>query len=152
MRSIVSRLVRAAAPLPPSPRTSARLASGLTPATPSGAPLRTRAWWASARRWASPAETVSCDRDIGGPMARNVADAVAIFDVIAGYDPADPVTAASQGERAESYVAFLDKDGVRGKRLGVVRQLFTPQNTDPEVMKRMEQALIDLGQLGAKIV
>src|SRR5215470_6014608 len=87
------------------------------------------------------------DKDIGGPMARNVADAVAIFDVIAGYDPADPVTVASQGKRADSYIAFLDKDGVRGKRLGVVRQLFTPQNTDPEVMKRMEQALVDLGML-----
>ena len=44
------------------------------------------------------------DKDIGGPMARTVADAVAIFDVIAGYDPADPVTAASQGKRADSYV------------------------------------------------
>jgi len=84
------------------------------------------------------------DKDIGGPMARNVADAVAIFDVIAGYDPADQVTAASQGKRAASYLAFLDKDGVRGMRLGVVRQLFTPQNTDPEVMKRMEQALVEL--------
>ena len=92
------------------------------------------------------------DKDIGGPLARNVADAVAIFDVISGYDPADPVTAASQGKRADSYVVFLDKDGVRGKRLGVVRQLFTPQNTDPEVMKRMEQALVDLGHLGAQIV
>ena len=84
------------------------------------------------------------DKDIGGPMARTVADAVAIFDVIAGYDPADPVTAASQGKRADSYMKFLDKDGVRGMRLGVVRQLFTPQNTDPDVMKRMEQALAEL--------
>ncbi|MEA2743117.1 MAG: amidase [Acetobacteraceae bacterium] len=92
------------------------------------------------------------DKDIGGPLARNVADAVAIFDVIAGYDPADQVTAASQGKRAASYVAFLDKDGVRGMRLGVVRQLFTPQNTDAEVMKRMEQALVDLERLGAQIV
>ena len=89
------------------------------------------------------------DKDIGGPMARTVADAVAIFDVIAGYDPADPVTAASQGKRADSYLKFLDKDGVRGMRLGVVRQLFTPQNTDPDVMKRMEQALADLRRLGA---
>ena len=47
---------------------------------------------------------------------------------------------------------FLDKDGVRGMRLGVVRQLFTPQNTDPDVMKRMEQALADLRRLGATIV
>ena len=89
------------------------------------------------------------DKDIGGPMARTVADAVAIFDVIAGYDPADPVTAASQGKRADSYMKFLDKDGVRGTRLGVVRQLFTPPNTDPDVMKRMEQALADLRRLGA---
>jgi Asp-tRNA(Asn)/Glu-tRNA(Gln) amidotransferase A subunit family amidase len=42
------------------------------------------------------------DKDVGGPMARTVADAVAIFDVIAGYDPADPVTAISQGNRADS--------------------------------------------------
>ena len=46
----------------------------------------------------------------------------------------------------------LDRDGVRGTRLGVVRQLFTPQNTDPDVMKRMEQALADLRRLGATIV
>src|ERR1700741_3606332 len=64
------------------------------------------------------------DKDVGGPMARAVAEPVAIFDVIAGYDPADPVTAASQGTRADSYVRFLDKAGARGARLGVVRQLF----------------------------
>ena len=92
------------------------------------------------------------DKDVGGPMARTVADAVAIFDVIAGYDPADPVTAASQGKRADSYLRFLDKDGARGARLGVVRQLFTPENADPDVTARMEQALADLGRLGAVIV
>src|SRR5437870_3999713 len=92
------------------------------------------------------------DKDIGGPMARTVADAVAVFDVIAGYDPADSVTAASQGKRADSYLKFLDRDGVHGMRLGVVRQLFTPQNTDSDVMKRMEQALADLRRLGAQIV
>ena len=39
-------------------------------------------------------------RDIGGPMARTMADAVAVFDVIADYDPADPATAAGQGQAA----------------------------------------------------
>ncbi len=92
------------------------------------------------------------DKDVGGPMTRTVADAVAVFDVIAGYDPADPVTASSQGKRPDSYMKFLVKDGLRGVRLGAVRQLFTPQNTDPEVMKRMEQALIDLQREGAQIV
>src|SRR5438128_8951384 len=37
------------------------------------------------------------NRDIGGPMARTVTDAVAVFDIIAGYDPADAITAESQG-------------------------------------------------------
>jgi len=57
--------------------------------------------------------------------------AVAIFDVIAGCDPADPVTAASQGKRADSYLRFLDKDGAR---LGVVHQLFTSEDADPGMM------------------
>ena len=42
--------------------------------------------------------------------------AVAIFDVIAGYDLADPVTAASQGKRANSYLRVLDKDGASAAR------------------------------------
>jgi Asp-tRNA(Asn)/Glu-tRNA(Gln) amidotransferase A subunit family amidase len=92
------------------------------------------------------------DKDIGGPMARTVADAVAVFDAIAGPDPADAVTAPSLAKRADSYMKFLDRDGVKGTRLGVVRQLFPLQNTDPEVMKRMAGALADLRRLGAAIV
>jgi hypothetical protein len=86
------------------------------------------------------------------PMARTVADPVAIFDVIAGYDPADLVTEASQGKPADGYLRFLDKDGARGVRLGVVRQLFTPENADADVRALMEQALADLARLGAVIV
>jgi len=54
-----------------------------------------------------------------------------VFDVIAGYDPADPVTAADQGKRPDSYLKFLDKDGLRGARIGVLRQLFAGADTDP---------------------
>jgi amidase len=52
---------------------------------------------------------------------------VAIFNVITGCDPADPVTAASQGKRADSYLRFLDKDGARGARLGVVHHCSPPR-------------------------
>jgi hypothetical protein len=62
--------------------------------------------------------------------------AVAIFDVIAGCDPADPVIAASQGKWADSYLRFLDKDGAHGARLGVVHQLFTSEDADPGAMAR----------------
>ena len=92
------------------------------------------------------------NRDIGGPMARTVADAVAVFDVIAGSDPADPVTAAAEGKRPDSYLKFLDKDGLRGARIGVVRQLFIGRDTDPEILRLMEQALVDMKRQGAEIV
>jgi amidase len=92
------------------------------------------------------------DRDIGGPMARTVADAVAVFDVIAGADPADPATAPAQGRRAESYLAALDKDGLSGARIGVPRQLFSEPEADPEVVKLLEQALADMKRQGAEIV
>jgi amidase len=91
------------------------------------------------------------NRDIGGPMARTVADAVAVFDVVAGYDPADPVTAASKGKRPASYVKFLDRDGLRGARIGVLRQLLTP-TADPEILQLFEQALADMKRQGAAIV
>jgi Asp-tRNA(Asn)/Glu-tRNA(Gln) amidotransferase A subunit family amidase len=92
------------------------------------------------------------NRDIGGPMARTMADAVAIFDVIAGYDPADPVTAAAQGKRPDSYLAFLDRNGLKGARVGAVRQLFIGPDSDPDVVKLLEQALADMKQQGAEIV
>jgi amidase len=92
------------------------------------------------------------NRDIGGPMARTMADAVAIFDVIAGYDPADPVTAAALGKRPDSYLNFLDRNGLRGARVGAVRQLFMGPDSDPGVLKLLEQALVDMKQQGAEIV
>src|SRR5215471_17232631 len=91
-------------------------------------------------------------RDIGGPMARTVADAVAVFDLIAGYDPADPVTEAAQGKRPDSYLKFLDPNGLRGARIGVLRQLFMGPDTDPEIVKRLEQALADMKRQGAEII
>jgi len=65
---------------------------------------------------------------VGTHQGDNIVD-----DVIAGRDPADPVTAASQGKRADSYLRFLDKDGAR---LGVVHQLFTSEDADPGAMAR----------------
>jgi Asp-tRNA(Asn)/Glu-tRNA(Gln) amidotransferase A subunit family amidase len=92
------------------------------------------------------------NRDIGGPMARTMADAVAIFDVIAGHDPADPVTAAAQGKRPDSYLGFLDPAGLNGARVGAARQLFMGPDSDPDIVKLLEQALVDMKVRGAEIV
>src|SRR6185312_2955214 len=60
--------------------------------------------------------------DVGGPMARTVEDASTLLDVVAGYDPADPVTKLSDGKIPKTYTQFLDKNGVRGVRIGVFRK------------------------------
>lgn len=91
-------------------------------------------------------------RDIGGPMTRNVEDAVAVLEVIAGYDPADPVTAASRENMPGSYRQFMRKDGLKGGRIGVLRQLFEEGKADPDVLKLMAQALNDLRDGGATII
>jgi len=85
-------------------------------------------------------------------MARTVADAVALFDVLAGYDPADPVTAESQGHIAGSYTDFLDSGALNGARLGVMRQWSNRNGADPEVLERFEEALVDLRSAGATII
>jgi amidase len=50
--------------------------------------------------------------DIGGPMARTVADAAAVLGVVAGYDPADPITALSQGNAEKDYTKVLERKGI----------------------------------------
>ena len=60
-------------------------------------------------------------QDTIGPMTRSVADAVTVFDVLAGYDESDPYTAAYVISRAPaSYRAALDGATLEGARLGLV--------------------------------
>ncbi len=90
------------------------------------------------------------DRDIAGPMTRTVEDAARILDVVAGHDPADRAT--EPGKREIDYTAFLDPDGLRGARLGVLRDLAAPESSDAEVLAVFDQALRDLAAAGAEIV
>ena len=90
--------------------------------------------------------------DIGGPMARTVEDAVRILDVIAGYDEADPITRRSGDSAPDSYQAFLDRDGLRGSRIGVFRRYIDTSTMDPEIKSLTEQAIRDLKTQGAIIV
>ena len=68
---------------------------------------------------------ISHTQDTAGPMTRTVADAAAILSVISGTDKNDPVTAEADKKRAKDYTKFLDRDGLKGARLGLVT--FPPQ-------------------------
>ena len=90
--------------------------------------------------------------DIGGPMARTVEDAVRVLEVVAGYDPADPITKMSEGKMPKSYTQFLKRDGLKGARLGVFRRYIDAASTDPQIKDLMAKAIEDLKAQGAIIV
>ncbi|MCX6954403.1 MAG: amidase family protein, partial [Verrucomicrobia bacterium] len=91
-------------------------------------------------------------RDTAGPMTRTVADLALTLDAIVGADPLDPATARAAGHIAPTYTAALKKDALKGARLGVLRQVFTPKITDPRILANFEQTLAELRDAGAVIV
>jgi amidase len=91
-------------------------------------------------------------RDISGPITRTVEDAVVMLDVVAGQDPADAATSASVGKIPKTYRESLVKDGLKGVRIGILRQLFKKDKTDPEILQLMERAIEDMRKAGAVIV
>jgi amidase len=90
--------------------------------------------------------------DVGGPMARTVEDVALVLDVVAGYDPEDPITKNSDGHIPKSYTLFLDKNGLRGARIGVFRPYIDAPSTDPQIKALTEKAIQDLKAQGADIV
>jgi Asp-tRNA(Asn)/Glu-tRNA(Gln) amidotransferase A subunit family amidase len=90
--------------------------------------------------------------DIGGPMARSVKDAVSVLEVIAGYDPMDPITKRSIGRATDGYIQFLDKNGLKGANIGVFRFYTNQPTADSEVKALFERAIEDMRGCGAKIV
>jgi len=92
---------------------------------------------------------ISATQDTAGPMARTVADAAALLGVLSGIDERDSATAASQGRTHSDYTAFLDRDALKGARLGVVRTMF---GNNPHVARAIDAALVEMTRLGAELV
>ncbi|MFO7851296.1 MAG: amidase [Bacteroidota bacterium] len=89
--------------------------------------------------------------DVVGPMCRTVEDATRMLQLIAGYDPEDPLTEYSEGRIPEDYIEYLVKDGLQGSRIGVLREL-SENDPDPEVKLLFEKAISDMDSLGAEII
>ena len=90
--------------------------------------------------------------DIAGPMARTVADATAVFQVVVGEDPNDPATLVARGRAVPRYADALNRDALRGMRIGVLRQAYERDTTDPEIVQVFMQAVEDLRRAGAIVV
>ncbi len=100
--------------------------------------------------------------DIAGPMTRTVADAVAVFQVIAGADPDDPITTDDgvaarfrpdgRPQAIPDYAASLVRDGLKGARIGVLRQAYERDTTDAEIVDVFKASLEAMRRAGAVIV
>jgi amidase len=89
----------------------------------------------------------------GGPMARSVYDLAAALDAIAGFDSFDLWTAQSLGQMPEkSYVSFIDQKGLKGARVGILKDAREFGPSEPEVLELIKKALAVFPANGAKVV
>ncbi len=81
-----------------------------------------------------------------GPFSKSVSDSALLLEVMAGHDPRD---STSLPEPAPSLVAHVN-DGVVGKRIGLVRELYT--GADEDVLASVHAAAAALREAGADVV
>ena len=94
--------------------------------------------------------------DAVGPLTRTVMDTARVMDVIAGYDPSDPVTAYAVGRTPRSYAEGLVSSAMKGRRVGVIRH---PMHRETDsfaadhrsIRAVFERAVGELGNLGAVV-
>ena len=99
---------------------------------------------------------IAHSQDTAGPLTRTVRDAAILLNVLAGADPLDPATAALQ--RPADYTSALDKDGLKGARIGVPSDPADPGNDvyygplPPRAAAVMREAIVVLEAQGATVV
>jgi amidase len=94
-------------------------------------------------------------QDTCGPMTRTVTDAARVMDVLAGYDPADPYSAAyTVSRRDQPYAAELAADGLRSARVGLVTNaLGADENPEMAAVNAVVRAAVEaIGAAGAEVV
>src|SRR5947208_7883037 len=92
-----------------------------------------------------------------GPMARTVKDLSTLLDVMVGYDPEDPITARGVGHIPNTFTKFLNKDGLKRARLGILRESIglnaEPDSEDfKKISEVFDRAVGELKAAGAEIV
>lgn len=93
-------------------------------------------------------------QDTAGPMARTVTDMTYVLDTLVGYDPDDEWTGAVSQVDVESYENYLNEDGLKDKRIGVLREAFGDDDNPraAQVNSIVESALEVMTEAGAEIV
>ncbi len=92
---------------------------------------------------------IAHNQDTAGPMARTVADAAILLGGMVGVDPGDQITSASENHLTSDYTKYLNKDGLRGARIGIARNYF---GFNDRVDKLMDGHVAELKRLGAVVL
>ena len=85
--------------------------------------------------------------DAAAPMTKTVEDCAVMLGVIAGYDEKDPYTSRKP---VPDYTARM-RDGVRGLRVGLIKELHQTQDMHPDVRSAIEAGLDTFRGLGAEV-
>jgi len=92
---------------------------------------------------------IAHSQDTAGPMARSVRDAAILLTAMTGVDADDPAT--GKGPELVNYSSNLTADGLRGKRIGVIRSYYGA-GSSPHVENVFETAIAAMKAQGAEIV
>ncbi len=93
---------------------------------------------------------IAHSQDTPGPIARTVADAAIVLSAMVGRDQDDSATVDSERKGLRDYTRFLDASGLKGARIGVVRnRLFGYSAAADAIANR---AIADMKRQGADII
>jgi Asp-tRNA(Asn)/Glu-tRNA(Gln) amidotransferase A subunit family amidase len=94
----------------------------------------------------------STTQDEAGPITRTVEETARMLDVMAGYDPDDPITAFGAPRVPRTYTAFLNRDALKGARIGVLTDFFGRDEVHQEVNEVTEDAIDRMAAAGASMI
>jgi len=92
---------------------------------------------------------ISFTQDTPGPMGRTVTDIAICLGSLTGIDPADSKTLASAGNFKTDYTQFLKPDGLKGKRIGLLKESL---GFHPKVDVLVDQTITWLKGQGAEVI
>ena len=95
---------------------------------------------------------LSATQDVGGPLARSVADLAMMLDATIGEDPADAATHLAAGQTRPKFADALEAGALKGTHLGILEPLFGDASDDREVIAIVRAAIEEFKKEGAAAV